>query len=118
MGFLGTGITRLVNMGLILVLAGGLIFGAYHAFTHHYVNIGRNQVTNQVNAQNNALDNQVNAVNTQVVHDVTHTTDVINHKSEDVIYVVKNSPVEPLAPVTRNRLNVVHDQQQSVRKTS
>lgn len=118
LAFLGTGVTRLINMGLILILASALIFGAYRAFTGHYIGIGRQQVTNQIQAQNNQLENEVTAVNQNVVHDVTHTTDIINRHSEDVIYVVRNSPTEPISNVTRNRLDVVYIQQQSVREAS
>lgn len=116
--WLGTGIMRLVNMGLLILLAGALILGAYKAFTGHYINIGRGQVTNEVSAQNNALDNRVDVVNHDVVHDVTHTTDVIIRNSHDVEYVVTHSPTEPISNVSRNRLDVVYNQQQSVREAS
>ena len=115
---LGTGITRILNFVLMGALALALLVGAYKMFTGHYVDIGRNQVTSEVQAQNNALDNQVDTVNTKVIHDVTHETQVIEHNSKDVEYVIRNQPSQPLSNVSDARLNSVYEQQRSVREAS
>lgn len=115
---LGTGLMRLLNFGLMGLLAIALLVGAYKAFTGHYIDIGRGQVTNEVQAQNNALDNRVADVNENVVHDVVHTTQVIERNSKDVEYVIHNQPSQPLSNVSNARLNSVYEQQRSVREAS
>lgn len=118
LAWLGTGIMRLVNIGLIIAVAIGLAVAGYKLFTGHYIDIGRGQVTNEIHAQNEALDNKVDAVNTEVIHDVTHETQLIEHNSKDIEYVIRNMPTEQISNVSDARLNSVYEQQRSVREAS
>src|SRR5213595_755550 len=109
----GTGPYRLLYMGLALLAAIGIIFGAYKAFTGHYVNIGRNQVTNQINNQNAELTNRVSNVNDNIAVRVTNSTAQINKNSQVIEDEVHATPSQPISNVTLNRLERVHEQQRS-----
>jgi cell division protein FtsB len=109
---LGTGIMKIVNIGLMLLVAGGIIFAAWNAIKGKWINEGRDQVTEQVEDDNQNLTNHVTTLNDEINRRVVITDQVINRNSREIEDAIDEQPSEAISNVTRTRLDRVREQQQ------
>lgn len=118
LAFLGSGIMRFINMGLIAVL---LVIAAYAAWSSYKDSIrdeGRQEVITEVEEGNERLEDQVTKVNETITRRVTNETITIDRRSRQVEDVINDQPSEPIANVTKRRLDVVRNQQGYISETN
>lgn len=102
---------------LILIIIAALT-GAVWKVYNNIKQVGRNEVTTQIQDQNQKLDENVRQVNENITRRVINETHNIERRSKEVEEVINAQPSEALSNVTRARLERVRDQQQAVRETN
>jgi hypothetical protein len=115
---LGTGIMRLVNIGLMVLVAVGLMYAAWSAIKGRWVEQGRQEVITEVEKRNRELTEHVITVNENIVRRVITETRTIDRRSREIEDIVNEQPSEPLSNVTRARLERVREQQRHIREAN
>ena len=111
---LGTGLMKWVNLGLIVLLAGLILFAAWNSFKDNLREEGRQEVVEQVQADNQNLTNHVTTVNEDINRRVVNETITINRRSQEIEDVIDAQPDEALSNLSRARLERVRDQQRNI----
>ena len=117
--FLGTGVMRIFNMGMIAVLIVIAAIGAWNSFVKNpYQEQGREEVRTEVRENNEKLDTRVEEVNENITRRVTTENVIITRRSQEIENEIRKQPIEPLSNVSSTRLERVWEQQRAIREAS
>jgi hypothetical protein len=118
LSLLGTGLMRIVNIGLLLLIAGVVIVAAWNSYKDGIREEGRDEVRTEVDTRNDELDQRVVVVNDNIIRRVIDETVLIDRRSREIEDEIRNQPSEPLTNVSRIRVERVYEQQRDIREAS